>query len=125
MREFDGPHFEPGLIGPDGRLTRWCKGGDNGAAIAEQKKARRQSQMQFAEQMKIAERQFEASQQIQTPEILPASPVPYQGMDTREAGRNSRRAARRRFGPGRTVYAGESGGGRMTPALGGAVALAA
>ncbi len=122
MRDFDGPHFEPGLIGPDGRLTRFCKGGDNSAAIAEQKKARRQSAQQFEQQMMLAERQFKASQEIKTPEILPASPVPFQGIDTREAGRNMRRQARRRFGAGKTVFAGES---RATPALGGAVALAA
>ena len=104
MIEFDGPHFEPGLIGPDGRLTRFCKGSDNSAAIKEQKAARKQSAQQFATQM------------------LPASPVPVMGMDTKEAGRNLRRQSRRRFGAGKTVFAGESVG---APSLGGAVALAA
>lgn len=26
MDEFDGPSFSPDLVGPDGRLTRFCKG---------------------------------------------------------------------------------------------------
>lgn len=123
MREFDGPHWEPGLIGPDGRLTRFCKGGDNQAAVEESKKSRRQSALQFQQQMRLSERQFKASQEIAVPEMLPASPVPSQGADTKEAGRIYSRQARRRFGAGRTVFAGESGG--MAPKLGGAVALAA
>ena len=122
MRDCDGPHFEPGLVDARGRLTRWHKGGDNSAAIAESKKARRQSQVQFRQQMALAEKQMAAAAEIQTPEILPASPVPSMGIDTKEAGRNLRRAQSRRF---RTVYAGEGGGGRMTSTLGGAVPLAA
>lgn len=119
--EFDGPAWFPGLIGAGGRLTCWCKGGDNGAALAEQKKARKQSANQFAEQMRLAEKQMALSAEITTPEIKPASPVPSMGVDTKEAGWQARRASRRRFGTGRTVFAGES----ATPSLGGAVALAA
>jgi hypothetical protein len=101
-------------------LTRFCKGADNSGAVEEQKKARRQSAFQFQQQMKLAEKQFADSQEIKTPELLPASPVPSQGIDTGEAGRFMRRRARRRFGAGKTVFAGES-----APSLGGAVALAA
>lgn len=41
MEDFDGPHYEPGLIGPDGRLTRLHKGKANkqAAAIAQQSAA--------------------------------------------------------------------------------------
>jgi hypothetical protein len=122
MRDLDGPHWFPGLIGPDGRLTCFCKGGDNGAALAEQKKARKQSADQFAQQMRITEKQMELAASVETPQLKPASPVPSMGLDTKEAGWQARRAARRRFGAGRTVFAGES---RATPNLGGAVALAA
>jgi len=121
MTEFDGPHFEPGLFGPGGRLTRFYKGGDNGAAIAEQKRARKQSAQQFATQMQFAQEQLKASKEVKIPEAKPASPVPSMGIDTKSAGRDFRRNARRRF---KTVYAG-GGGATPAPSLGGAVALAA
>ena len=120
MTEFDGPHFEPGLIGPDGRLTRFCKGADNSAATKEMERGRKQQARQFAETMRTSEQQLKASQSIQIPEAKPASPVPSMGIDTKSAGRDFRRNARRRF---KTVYAGS--GGAPAPSLGGAVALAA
>lgn len=122
MHDFDGPHWSPGTIGPDGRLSRFHKGGDNGAALAEQKKARRQSQQQFTQQMQVMRDQMKAAEGFEIPKALPVAPPAYAGADVVNAGRDMRRASRRRFGAGRSVFAGES---KAAPVLGGAVPLAA
>lgn len=58
MHEFNGPYFDRGLIGPNGKLTRLHKGGggdDGWSAIAAQQLA--ESRRQFTEQMAIQKEQ--------------------------------------------------------------------
>lgn len=120
---FGGPHFEPGMIGPSGRLTRWHKGANQEAALREQRLGREQSARQHAESLRFAQQQLEMSKSIEIPEYKPPAPPAAAGVDAIEAGREYRRNQRRRFGAGRSVFAGETRYQR--PALGGAVQLAA
>jgi hypothetical protein len=120
----DGPYFEPGLIGANGRLARLHKGANQEAALREQRLGRELSAKQHAESMQLARQQMEMSKQIEIPEYKPPSPPTSVGVDAIEAGRDYRRNTRRRFGAGRSVFAGESPK-YQRPALGGAVQLAA
>jgi hypothetical protein len=123
MDTYGGPHFEPGLIGPNGRLARLHKGANQEAALREQRLGREQSARQFAESMRRADQQLELSKSITIPEYKPPAPPAAVGIDAIEAGRGYRRNARRRFGVTRSIQAGETRYQR--PALGGAVQLAA
>lgn len=100
------------------RITHVFKGGGSGAAVAEQKKARKTSEKQFKKQMKEMEKQREAAESVKTPRFLPAAPAASMSEDVDEAGRDLRRRNRRRFGVGQTTLAGES-----QSVLGGAVPL--
>lgn len=60
MNEFDGPHFSPDLIGPDGNLSRLHKGGKIAAARAQKQATAEQSRIaaaQAAQAQKLAEQQ--------------------------------------------------------------------
>lgn len=69
---FDGPHFEPDLIGPDGKLTRLHKGGRHKAnqlqakAIAAQEKNSRIDKRQAKVAKKVATRTAQADRQAAT-----------------------------------------------------------
>lgn len=73
------------------------KGGGNGAAIEEQRKAREQSAQQFALQMKMMQQQAKMASQVETPTILPAAPPQRTDEQTIEAARDQSRNAKRRF----------------------------
>lgn len=117
--DFDGPFFEPGLIGPDGRLARLHKGakpsGPSASQIAMEKKQRELVEAQLAE--------MERQRNLPTPEApkpLPQlSPAVMQSSaDMAQAEADARRAALKRTAPARsTIFAGETGnvlGGRRT-----------
>ncbi len=74
-----------------------CKGGDNGAAIKEQRLAREQSAKQFKVQMMMMARQAEAAASVKTPQILPAAPPQQTNDATIEAARDQKRNSARRF----------------------------
>lgn len=121
-----GPHFEPGLVDCRGRLIRLHKGGDNGAAIREQKLARQQSAKQFAIQMELMAKQAAMAASVKTPVILPAAPPQQTSDATLEAARDQRRQAGRRFSFSSARMAGSQGsklGGSMV--LGGGYSASA
>lgn len=86
------------------------KGGGNGAAIEEQRKAREQSAQQFAIQMKMMQQQAKMASQVKTPTILPAAPPQRTDEQTIEAARDQKRNAGRRFSFASTRMAGASEG---------------
>lgn len=115
--DFGGPHWAPDLFLPNGRLARFCKGADQGAAIAEQRKAREQSAAQFAEQMGLMRQQYQDAQKVKPVTYAPAAPPAAASPDVYRAGMEARRRQQRRFGSAATVL--------NHPVMGGAVPLAA
>lgn len=117
--EFDGPFFDPGLIGPNGKLSRLHKGGSaSGPSASQIKLEKKQFEMADAQ---LAE--MERQRNMPTPEApkpLPAlaPAVAQSSADTAQAEVNARRSALKRTAPGRsTIFAGESAntlGGRKT-----------
>lgn len=107
----DGPHFEPGLIAPCGRLARFCKGG--GAPKVNKKSERLQMKL-LQEQLKQARRGTRMPE-IPVPEPTPPSaPPPSQtSSDVLDAEQEARRAAGRRTNSSNgTLFAGNTGGYR-------------
>ncbi len=101
-----GAFFDISLVGPDGRLSRLCKGGDNGAAAAAEA-ARLESQRQFELSMKLQKQQMRLAASSRSPEFSPASPPLAASSETAEAGLNRKRQVQRRFGTSQTILAGE------------------
>jgi S-adenosylmethionine:tRNA-ribosyltransferase-isomerase (queuine synthetase) len=67
LHEFDGPHFDADLIGPDGRLSRFCKGGQHRAnAMAHQ--AARDNKKVYRQQKKFARKQASEQRVVQAQE---------------------------------------------------------
>lgn len=121
MHDICGPHFEPGLIGPDGRLTRFHKGA-KAPQQSSQSKRNERLQEQLMRQQLASAKNFEMPEIPQAAPLLPAPPPPSAtSADTIEAARDMRRQANRRTSAGRsTIFAGETGGYRPTGAgLGG------
>lgn len=118
-----GPHFEPGLIGPDGRLVRLHKGAKAPQQTSQQKRNERLQEQLLRKQLKESQN-FEMPELPAAPPVLPAPPPPTAtSADTVEAGRYARRQAGKRTSAGRsTIYAGETGGYR-TASLGGGKSL--
>lgn len=107
----DGPHYEPGLFSPNGKLIRFHKGG---AAPVVNRAAERL-------QMKLLKSQLKQSKKgvhmpaIPVPEPTPPSaPPPSQtSSDVLDAEQEARRAAGRRTNNGSgTLFAGNTGGYR-------------
>jgi len=111
--DFGGPHFEPGLVDARGRLTRLCKGGDNGAALQEQRLAREQAAKQFKIQMMMMARQAEMAAAVKPPVILPAAPPQQTSDATLEAARDQKRNAGRRFSFSSARMAGSNGAQKL------------
>lgn len=86
-------------------FARRYKGASGGAAIREQRLAREQSAQQFAQQMALQQKQFDAAQAIKPVTFAPASPLATGEPDTYNAGLDAKRAQRRRFGPSATRIA--------------------
>lgn len=101
-RSKHGPAYSPDMFGPDGRLRFFCKGADTGPALKEQKLAREQSASQFAQQMALEQKQFDAAQAIKTPVYAPAAPLTSGNEDVYDAGLAAKRQAKRRFGSAAT-----------------------
>lgn len=120
--DFGGPHYESGLIDANGRMTRLCKGGNQDAAIAEQRAARAQSAGQFKIQMQMMAAQAKAAAQVKVPVIRPADPPAQTSDATIEAARDQKRQAGRRFGFASARMAGSNSLGSQ-PVLGGGYQL--
>jgi hypothetical protein len=114
--DFGGPAWAPDLFLPNGKLARFCKGADQGAAIKEQKAARLQSAAQFAEQMALMRQQYDDAQKIKTPTYAPAAQLSASNPDAYAARLDSQRRQQRRFGSRATI---------LRPAMGGATLAAA
>jgi hypothetical protein len=120
MYEFlGGPDFDPGLVGPNGKLCRLHKGPKPQKPSAQQLKLERQQIALVNAQLAEMERQ----RLLPTPEapkpLASVAPVVTQSAaDMEQAAADARRAALRRNAPARnTIFAGESGGnlgGRKT-----------
>jgi hypothetical protein len=113
---FGGPHFDPGLIGPDGRLSRLHKGapkpkGPSASQIALEKKQAELADAQLAEM----ERQ-RLQPTPEAPKPLPPLPPPSStgAADEEQAAADARRKAAKRMAPGRsTIFAGETSGSSL------------
>jgi hypothetical protein len=112
---FGGPHFDPGLIGPNGRLSRLHKGpkpkGPSPSQIALEKKQLQLANAQLAE--------MERQRLMPTPEapkpMPPLAPPTASGSaDEEQAAADARRKSLKRTAPGRsTIFAGESYGSQL------------
>ena len=113
---FGGPHFDPGLIGPNGRFSRLHKG-------APKPKGPSRSQIELEKtQQKLADEQLaemERQRLMPTPEApkpLPPLPPPTAtgAADEEQAAADARRKALKRMSPGRsTIFAGETSGSSL------------
>ena len=113
---FGGPHFDPGLIGPDGRLSRLHKG-----ASKPKEPSRAQIELEKTQQRLADEQLAEMERQrlMPTPEApkpLPPLPPPSStgAADEEQAAADARRKALKRMSPGRsTIFAGETSGSSL------------
>ncbi|MBB5037430.1 hypothetical protein [Prosthecobacter dejongeii] len=107
-----GPHFEPGLVGPNGRLARFHKGGGGDGGL---KRMMAQNERHFQQQLALMREQ--ANKNVPTaPKFDPSAAAPNQSRaDIAEAEDQARRDAARRRGERAAILAGESTlGGKKT-----------
>lgn len=119
-----GPYFDRDLIGPDGRLNRFCKGQSAPKQTATQKKAELKN-LELME--KMLNQKPEKMPEINippAPEPVAIPPAPSQSSaDVEDADQEARRAAGKRYGLLRTTYAGATGGYGGSKPLGGVRSL--
>lgn len=108
-----GPHYDRGLIGPDGRLSRLCKGQSAPKQTASQKKAEQQQAKMMQQMLKQSSKPIETPS-FTMPEIpapIPIPPSPSQSSaDVEDADQEAKRAAGKKYGLLKTTYAGATGG---------------
>ncbi|HEY1081758.1 MAG TPA: hypothetical protein VGE29_05820 [Prosthecobacter sp.] len=112
MDTFGGPHFDPGLIGPNGKLSRLHKGsgGDGGM-----KKMMAQSERHFQQQLAMMREQAERVSPA-APKFDPQAAGPGQSAaEVADAQDQARRDAAKRRGSRQSILAGENTlGGKKT-----------
>lgn len=115
-----GPHYDPAMIGPSGRLARLHKGAPKpkGPSAAQIELEKNQLKL-IKEQLAEMERQ-RLQPTPEAPKALPAMapPTSTNSADTAQAEADARRKSLRRMAPGRsTIFAGQTSaavGGRKT-----------
>lgn len=107
-----GPHFEPGMIGPDGRLSRLHKGAKKQKPSASQVALeKKQAQLADAQLADMERQRLQPTPEAPKPLPAIAPPTATGAADEDQAAADARRKALRRFSPGRaTIFAGETGG---------------
>jgi hypothetical protein len=114
-----GPHFDPAIIGPNGRLQRFHKGPKTKKPTSSQLLLERKQAQLIDAQLAEMERQ-RLQPTPEAPKALPAlaPPTSTNSADTAQAEADARRKSLRRMAPGRsTIFAGETSaavGGRKT-----------
>lgn len=103
--DFGGPAYSPDIFGPDGRLTKFCKGGGSNQAQEAAEASRRQAKLQHEENMRNLRKQARVAAEAKAPEFTPASPPAAASEDVSQAGMSQRRKALRRFGFNSTISA--------------------
>lgn len=105
LGDIGGPHYDRSLIGPGGRLTRFCKGGGNGAMLEESRLGREESKRQFETMFRFnsdqaALQQQRASEQVAATKAMTRfSPRGSEtALDKARAGDDARRGALSRYG---------------------------
>lgn len=120
MDDFLGIHFDPDLVGPDGRLTRFHKGGARGPSKTQKKAEALQVKVL---QGQLAQLEKASKEKIHVPEPPPPPPPPPQrsSFEVDQASTTARRDRQRRRGISSTILAGETGGygGALSGQLGG------
>ena len=120
MNDFHGPHFEPDMFGPDGRLLRFHKGGGVPQETAAQKRAVKLQEKLLTAQLAQIKKSSQMEMPAMPPAPEPAGPPPTQTQnDVAQAEADARKQAAKRKGLMRSVLAGE----KRAPTMGGATML--
>lgn len=119
-----GPHFDRDLIGPGGRLNRFCKGQSAPKQTAGQKKS---EELNMQLMQKMLSQKPEKMPNISIPPAPPPVDIPpapsQSSADVEDADQEARRAAGKRYGLLKTTYAGATGGYGGSKPMGGARSL--
>lgn len=119
-----GPHFDPDLVGPGGRLTRFHKGGKpREPSSAERENTRLSNELL---KVQLADAKKRAKESLFIPE--PQAPVVHPEavtVETLDAEQQAKRDAARKKGLAKTFVAGETGGYTGSTKLGGSKSLLA
>lgn len=119
-----GPAFDRDLIGPDGRLSRLCKGQSAPKQTAAQKKAEQLNIEMMQKMLKQKQPEMPHINIPPAPEPVDIPPAPSQSSaDIEDAAQEARRNAGKRYGLLRTTHAGNTGGYGGKKPMGGARSL--
>ena len=116
-----GPHYDPDMIGPDGRMARFHKGQKAPEETAAQKRAAKLQEQLLTAQLKQIKKGSEVTMPEAPPAPGPVSPPPTQtANDVSQAQMDARKQAAKRKGLLRSVLAGEQ---RPAQTMGGSTML--